>query len=495
MLINESTRSKGFDYGVFKSLKSLPGKTKYAKDNLELLSKEGTSRIVFLLSSRKVLKLCQLSLRDPKVKERGIAQNKAETFNSSEIPSIVTKVYDHAPDYTWIISEVARPLSSEEEFYNLTGFPLKILRMFLIEGSEDGFDIDLYAKRFPKSIKKDLARIKEWEGFPDILKTMKNPLEGLHPGDFGVYDHWGKTGDGRIVLLDSGATWEVIFDLYSLHEDIFAVLKNKQVLDPYMNATQKRQLGISQGIISELENLYNSLEQSRMYFEIISSINNQVKGTSEKLFQEDAAIEFGNKLESIVQKALSEYQEHVNETLINNETGNGQSFQLKENLTITIPTLATFIFSAVSNLSSKLIALESIAKKYNAVGLLNGLRISGMIINKLEKKGIKFAQPLNDEMSLRLYQTLWNFGFQPSKVFLVSDDYLQNKENARTLCEGLFYKLNLAYYTIPAIQSLLSIAVAYLKEDEMDVQSIDWYDSIFKNITNYSKDLRWNQKQ
>lgn len=492
MLINESTRSKTFDYSVFKSLKSLPGKIKYAKDNLELLSNEGTSRIVFLLSSKKVLKLCQLSLKEPKVKERGIAQNKAEVKNSQEISSLVTKVFDYASDFTWIVSEIARPLTSEKEFYNLAGFPLKILRMFLIEGSEDNFNIDLYAKRFPKSIKIDLARIKKWEGFSDLLKTMKDPLEGLHPGDFGVVDHWGKTAEGRIVLLDSGATWEVIFDLYSLHEDIFAVLKNKQVLDPYMNATQKRQLGISQGIISTLENLYNSLEQSRMYFEIISSINNEVKGSNEKLFQEDAAIEFGNKLESIVQRALSEYQEHVNEKLINNETNN-QSFQLKENLTITVPTLATFIFSAVSNLSSKLIALESIAKKYNAVGLLNGLRISGMIVSKLEKKGIKFAQPLNDEMSLRLYQTLWNFGFQPSKTFLISSDYLQNKENAKTLCEGLFYKLNLAYYTIPAIQSLLSIAVAYLKEDEMDVQSIDWYDSIFKNITNYSKDLKWTQ--
>jgi len=487
MFIQESTRSKTFDYGVFKSLKSLPGKIKYAKDNLELLSNEGTSRIVFLLSSKKVLKLCQLSLKDPKVKERGIAQNKAEVKNSSEIASIVTKVFDYAPDYTWIVSEIARPLTSEKEFYHLTGFPLKILRMFLIEGSEDNFNIDLYAKRFPKSIKNDLARIKEWEGFEDILKTMKDPLEGLHPGDFGVYDHWGKTGDGRIVLLDSGATWEVIFDLYSLNEDIFAVLKNKQIIDPYMNATQKRQVGISQGIISTLENLYNSLEQSRMYFEIISTINSQVKGTSEKLFQEDVAIEFGNKLESIVQNALSEYQEHVNETLINNETN------LKENLTITVPTLATFIFSAVANISSKLTALESIAKKYNAVHLLNGLRISGMIVSKLEKKGIKFAQPLNDEMSLKLYETLWNFGFQPTKVFLIGNDYLQNKDNARILCEGLFYKLNLAYYTIPAIQSLLSIAVAYLKEGEMDIQSIDWYDSVLKNISNNSKDLKWNE--
>jgi len=160
MFIQESTRSKTFDYGVFKSLKSLPGKIKYAKDNLELLSNEGTSRIVFLLSSKKVLKLCQLSLKDPKVKERGIAQNKAEVKNSSEIASIVTKVFDYAPDYSWIVSEIARPLTSEKEFYHLTGFPLKILRMFLIEGVEDDYNIDLYAKRFPKSIKNDLARIK-----------------------------------------------------------------------------------------------------------------------------------------------------------------------------------------------------------------------------------------------------------------------------------------------------------------------------------------------
>ena len=116
-LKTESIRSKTFELSTFKSLKTLPRRLKYAKDNLELLSDGGTSRIVFLLSSKKVLKISLLNLRDPKVNKKGIAQNEAEVRNSQQIPNLVTKVFEYAPDYSWIISELVRPLKSKEEFY------------------------------------------------------------------------------------------------------------------------------------------------------------------------------------------------------------------------------------------------------------------------------------------------------------------------------------------------------------------------------------------
>ena len=41
----------------------------------------------------------------------------------------------------------------------------------------------------------------------EIQELMK--VRGLAIGDLWVYDHWGKTADGRVVLLDYGLTDEI----------------------------------------------------------------------------------------------------------------------------------------------------------------------------------------------------------------------------------------------------------------------------------------------
>ena len=129
-------------------------------------------------------------------------------------------------------------------------------------------------------------------------------------------------------------------------------------------------------------------------------------------------------------------------------------------------------------MSGYLETLEELARHFKAHKLLRGLKVAGMVTKKIESRGNIVS--FDDQISVVLYKTLWDKGFQSSKIFLSDSDYLSGKDNARLLTEGLFYKLNLGYYAFGSIQSLLSICVAYLKEAEGNREAED----ILKNIHN-----------
>ena len=151
----------------------------------------GSSRCVYLISSKWVLKVAQ--------NRKGYAQNEAEldVVTNPKSKPIFAKIQDAAPDYSWLLSELVRPLKGSQEFEQLTG-----IDWYDAEQVMGGFEADM--KRMVKKYRGSVKRL-------EFIKAL-TALMGLHnllSGDTASIDHWGKTADGRVVILDYGFTGAV----------------------------------------------------------------------------------------------------------------------------------------------------------------------------------------------------------------------------------------------------------------------------------------------
>lgn len=224
----------GFKWSEFKELYNQLSKSNYAKRHLKLLD-FGSSREVFLLSNRHVLKLAR-----PVAEERGVAQNEAELniYTDPKTKPVVAKIYDAADDYTWLVSELVRPLKSNVEFKSLIGVNMadfiRIMDFVKMTGSTEKaikeYEEAFYEAKFLKKYKDTFYDI----NYSDEAKQIEIELEllknnefvrataalvsdvGLVSGDLSFNGHWGKTPDGRVVILDYGFTEKVARQLYGM---------------------------------------------------------------------------------------------------------------------------------------------------------------------------------------------------------------------------------------------------------------------------------------
>ena len=239
-----ATNHREDDYHVQK-LNAKPTKTltkskeqEYAEASLPLLG-TGSSRVTFALSGGKVLKIA--------TNQAGYSQNKAESdiWISSQSPYITT-VYDFAPDYKWIISEIVKEMNttsfaktfgisrvalgdisfmkpkSFEDFVKRTTFRINNAkgeiqsiksRLALTKGMkrlhlEDEIDENESIVREKSALLENKAFMSFLEGL--IILVNKENMEW---GDV-ASKHFGTNLQGQIKLLDYGLTPEVFDKFY-----------------------------------------------------------------------------------------------------------------------------------------------------------------------------------------------------------------------------------------------------------------------------------------
>lgn len=187
-----------FDLKHFKSLDTINTMLEYAKRFLEPLG-EGSSRKAFLLSSKYALKIA--------INKKGLAQNEQEVdvFTNPKSKAVVAKIYDAANEHQWVISDLVRPLGSQDEFTQQTG----------IKWADFEEDMNDFVKRKGAITQDDLQMMnpKEAAFIQAVVATAR--ASNLLVGDLKEFSHWGKTPDGRIVLLDYGFSEDVWSAHYS----------------------------------------------------------------------------------------------------------------------------------------------------------------------------------------------------------------------------------------------------------------------------------------
>ena len=203
---------------------------------------EGSSRIVYALSTGKVLKIA--------TNDKGVAQNEAE-YEVSRDPSlkyIGARVYETDSDFHWSVMEVAKiyedstqlkldlgipPVMAERWSYSIEDAIKDIAKVTLGSVAKTQKAIDEVVEQYWLEVYRD----KEDEDEQQFRKFLEDPPKGLlalvdltdtglggKKLEFGdiVTDHFGKTADGRPVLIDYGFTTGVMEDYYRDNSDNYS---------------------------------------------------------------------------------------------------------------------------------------------------------------------------------------------------------------------------------------------------------------------------------
>lgn len=179
-----------FDLAAFKKIDDEGDRLQYATENLMLLG-EGGSRVVFKLSPKYVLKVA--------FTDRGKSQNATEASVSEDAKysQYLARVHSHAADFSWIISDLVRPLR-EEEFERFFGIPFEEFSKAIA-----GRDFWRWSGNPDWKVSSDEEESIGTYGHIMALRDLVK-LKKLHTPELNFIEHWGKTPDNRIVILDYG---------------------------------------------------------------------------------------------------------------------------------------------------------------------------------------------------------------------------------------------------------------------------------------------------
>lgn len=209
----------------------------YAKKFLPEIG-SGSSRKVFAMSGGKALKIA--------MNNAGLEQNKAEVelFKKTNGHELITKVFEAAPDYKWIVSEIVKPIS-ETKFQEITGLSNyfiahiprignsvsdirkerdKIQDLLLYTPINKIFDHKQLLKRleYIDDVLKNPIALSYFEKLVSLKKAVGNFGGGLHWGD--IYsNHFGINVDGELKLFDYGLTK----DIYKKHYEYIKKIMNR----------------------------------------------------------------------------------------------------------------------------------------------------------------------------------------------------------------------------------------------------------------------------
>lgn len=229
--LSEAVRLGKFSLNHFRFLSTLEEVNDYPNGKLQFLG-HGSSRNTWVFSSGKVLKAAY--------NDKGLAQNvqELEISRMPDVSDIVTKIFDYDRDGSkWLISEIVRPLSGFQEFESLAGISFPAFKDLMQEWSrgnhttpDEMFDdlIDAQEMKLEdinprnvqaiNAIKRRLTDYRASRNNQFLRKMLVLVSKGLLTGDLANWDladnsssvsHYGKSSDGRIVLMDYGFSEDV----------------------------------------------------------------------------------------------------------------------------------------------------------------------------------------------------------------------------------------------------------------------------------------------
>jgi hypothetical protein len=204
-LVNEAMTSS-FDYDELNNIKTFSGRLKYCKQTIGNPIGRGSSRIVFQMTDYQVLKLA--------INQKGVAQNEYEGRDDwyKAQYSIFPKVYAHAEDYSWLLSEYVISAKSND-FKQCIGMTFE-------EWCSIVFAIGsmLRPSRYSQSSRSTVGKVIDFirnNKFANEFYDYVNSYD-LPTADFTRIANYGlsqRNGKPCIVILDSGLNYE-IYDKY-----------------------------------------------------------------------------------------------------------------------------------------------------------------------------------------------------------------------------------------------------------------------------------------
>ena len=204
----------------FQKLKTINQMLGYAKRTLGPPIGKGSARTVFRLpGGDTVLKIASdrgIGISDG---EAGSAQNEGEaTASDFSQGNMFAQVLQKSPDgnYSWIVSEYAKPLTNERDFERIT--KIEWYHFLNITSEWDQirrFNSLPYSRRDLPDAQRDIDYLRtksKW--FDTFLRFLE--VGDINPGDFKEIKHWGMVSKPRphLVVLDYGFTEKVRTSFY-----------------------------------------------------------------------------------------------------------------------------------------------------------------------------------------------------------------------------------------------------------------------------------------
>jgi hypothetical protein len=231
-----------FNKKDFNALRTYQQRKRYLQLSETPIMGEGSSRVVYMMSPRKALKLAK--------NQPGVAQNQFEYYVIQKSNSdLFPKFYDKAPDDSWLELEMCRPITVQE-FQDKTGIhvgiwtymmdklgPLEptIAKRQLIDflesktgrDFENLFNKELTFEMLNKIFEKNkITSIKALSYMhyvcnPVAIKIANIVREFNMPAvEISRIATWGTTADGRLVFIDAGYNDNIGWNYYEKDDEV-----------------------------------------------------------------------------------------------------------------------------------------------------------------------------------------------------------------------------------------------------------------------------------